>query len=42
MKNVKRIGMVVALIEEQEYVIKNFGKPIKKYEFGQIKVTEFN
>ena len=34
--------MVVALIEEQEYVIKNFGKPIKKYEFGQIKVTEFN
>ncbi len=42
MKNVKRIGMVVALIEEQEYVIKNFGKPVKKYEFGQIKVTEFN
>ena len=42
MKKVKRIGMVVALPEEQEHLIKSFGKFVDKYKFGEIKVTEFN
>lgn len=42
MKKVKRIGMVVALPEEQEHLIKSFGKYVDKYKFGEIKVTEFN
>lgn len=42
MKKFKRIGMVVALIEEQEYLTKYFGRRVNKYKFGEITVTEFN
>lgn len=41
MKKFKKIGMVVALIEEQEYLTKYFGKKINTYNFGEIKVTQF-
>ncbi len=42
MDKIKRIGMVVALCDEQEHLIKSFGKFVKKYDFGEIKVTEFD
>lgn len=42
MNKIKRIGMVVALCDEQEHLIKSFGKFVQKYEFGEIKVTEFD
>lgn len=42
MNKFKRIGMVVALIEEQEHLIKSFGRRVKVYKFGEIKVTEFD
>lgn len=42
MKKIKRIGMVVALIEEQQHLIKSFGVFVKNYQFGEIKVSEFD
>ncbi len=42
MKKFKKIGLVVALVEEQEHLISSFGKKAHKYEFGNIKITEFN
>lgn len=41
MKKFKKIGMVVALIEEQEHLTKHFGKKVKKYMFGEIVITQF-
>lgn len=42
MKKIRRIGMVVALIEEQQHLIKSFGKYVNTYDFGEIKITEFD
>lgn len=42
MEKIKRIGMVVALMEEQEHLIATFGKFVKKYKFGDISIAEFD
>lgn len=42
MESVKKIGMVVALVEEQEHLVKNFGKSVNGYEFGEIKIREYH
>lgn len=42
MKKFKRIGMVVALFEEQEHLIGTFGKRVKMYKFGEIKISEYH
>lgn len=42
MKKFKRIGMVVALFEEQEHLIGAFGKRVKMHKFGEIKISEYD